>query len=171
MLTQANLYSRWANEICSDDSEERAITVAAMNEIAYIFQIWLPLIVWRQTDAPRYYIGYVTSAVISVFLIIAAFVVRMLHKRELKRKYCSHYLLLNISEGYVRQGLRKLIRSRRPRMSRNDGETATETGIGLQPEELPKEEPPLAEHDHSVITGGKSTSSLSYPESISMENR
>ena len=171
MLTKTTLHSRWANEICSDDSEERAITVATMNEIAYIFQIWLPLIVWRQTDAPKYYIGYVTSAVISVFLIIAAFVVRMLHKRELKRKYCSHHLLPNISERYLRQGLRKLILSRRPRMSRNDGETTTETGIDLQSDELRKEEPPLVEHGHSIITGEKSTSSLSSPESVLMENR
>lgn len=72
----------WANEICERDSEERAITIAAMNEIAYLLQIWLPLIVWQQVDAPRYFKGYVTVSVMSVALIGMSMVVRHLHNRE-----------------------------------------------------------------------------------------
>lgn len=72
----------WANEVCQRDSEERAITIAAMNEIAYLLQIWLPLIVWQQVDAPRYFKGYVTVSCMSVVLIVMALVVRHLHNRE-----------------------------------------------------------------------------------------
>ncbi|KAF4987908.1 hypothetical protein F66182_16723, partial [Fusarium sp. NRRL 66182] len=72
----------WANEVCGNDSEERAITIAAMNEIAYLLQIWLPLIVWQQIDAPRYFKGYVTVSAMSVILIGMCFVVRNLHNRE-----------------------------------------------------------------------------------------
>jgi len=51
-----------AHEICSDDNEERATVIGTMNESGYIFQAWLPLVVWQQIDAPRYYKGFVTSA-------------------------------------------------------------------------------------------------------------
>ncbi|EOO00250.1 putative pantothenate transporter protein [Phaeoacremonium minimum UCRPA7] len=44
----------WAHEICTADNEERAIVTATMNEMAYVLQAWLPLIVWQQVDAPRY---------------------------------------------------------------------------------------------------------------------
>lgn len=72
----------WANEVCERDSEERAITIAAMNEIAYLLQIWLPLIVWQQVDAPRYFKGYITVSCMSVVLIAMSLVVRHLHNRE-----------------------------------------------------------------------------------------
>lgn len=72
----------WANEVCGRDSEERAITIAAMNEVAYILQIWLPLLVWQQVDAPRYFKGYVTVSVMSVIFIVMCFVVRNLHDKE-----------------------------------------------------------------------------------------
>jgi hypothetical protein len=76
-----DIYS-WANEICGNDSEERAITIAAMNEIAYLLQIWLPLLVWQQIDAPRYFKGYVTVSAMSVIFIGMCFVVRSLHNKE-----------------------------------------------------------------------------------------
>jgi len=44
----------WAHEICADDNEERAIVTATMNEMAYVCQAWLPLIVWQTTSAPEY---------------------------------------------------------------------------------------------------------------------
>ncbi|CRG83191.1 Pantothenate transporter liz1 [Talaromyces islandicus] len=72
----------WANEVCERDSEERAITLAAMNELAYLLQIWLPLIVWQQVDAPRYFKGYITVSCMSVVLIVMTLVVRRLHNRE-----------------------------------------------------------------------------------------
>ncbi|KAJ9192173.1 hypothetical protein DTO164E3_8509 [Paecilomyces variotii] len=76
----------WANEVCEDDSEERAITVASMNEIAYVFQSWLPLVVWQQVDAPEYRSGYITLCVSSVIMIATSFVIRMLSDRELSIK-------------------------------------------------------------------------------------
>jgi hypothetical protein len=72
----------WANEVCGKDSEERAMTIAAMNGVAYLLQIWLPLLVWQQVDAPRYFKGYVTVSVLSVIFIVMCFVVRNLHDRE-----------------------------------------------------------------------------------------
>jgi hypothetical protein len=56
-----------------------------MNEMAYVLQAWLPLIVWQQVDAPRYHKGYITVSCFAVMLIIMAFTVRFLWKRELLR--------------------------------------------------------------------------------------
>jgi MFS transporter, ACS family, pantothenate transporter len=76
----------WAHEICSDDNEERAFVTASMNELAYVVQAWLPLIIWQQVEAPRYPKGYITMVFISASLIATAFTIRYLHRREVARK-------------------------------------------------------------------------------------
>ncbi|EED14914.1 pantothenate transporter, putative [Talaromyces stipitatus ATCC 10500] len=78
----SGLCMAWANEVCGNDSEERAITLAAMNEVAYIIQIWLPLLVWQQVDAPRYCKGYITVSVMSAIFIMMCFLVRNLQNKE-----------------------------------------------------------------------------------------
>ncbi|KEZ41669.1 Major facilitator superfamily transporter [Scedosporium apiospermum] len=76
----------WAHEICSDDNEERAIVTGSMNEMAYVVQAWLPLLIWQQVEAPRYAKGYPSMVGLSVALIWIAFVIRYLHKREKRNK-------------------------------------------------------------------------------------
>ncbi|EXJ62032.1 hypothetical protein A1O7_02465 [Cladophialophora yegresii CBS 114405] len=82
----SGLCMAWAHEVCSDDNEERAIVVGTMNELAYVFQAWLPLVVWQQIDAPRYHKGFVTSACLAAGMIIISLVIRVLWKRELAKK-------------------------------------------------------------------------------------
>ncbi|KAI3085427.1 hypothetical protein CBS147339_1677 [Penicillium roqueforti] len=82
----SGLLMAWAHEICSDDNEERSLVIGSMNEMAYVFQAWLPLVVWQQVDAPEYRKGFITVTVLFVILIISTFVVRFLHKREKLRK-------------------------------------------------------------------------------------
>jgi ACS family pantothenate transporter-like MFS transporter len=57
-----------------------------MNEMAYVVQAWLPLIIWQQVDAPQYPRGFSTSLGIAVALIVTAFVVRHLHAKETAKK-------------------------------------------------------------------------------------
>ena len=57
-----------------------------MNEMAYVLQAWLPLIVWQQVDAPQYQKGYITITCLSICLIITSFTIRYLHQRELRTK-------------------------------------------------------------------------------------
>ena len=75
----------WAHEICANDNEERALVTATMNEMAYVCQAWLPLIVWQQTDAPEYQKGYITAVFISALMIVTAFIIRRLHRMQDKR--------------------------------------------------------------------------------------
>lgn len=76
----------WAHEICSEDNEERALVVGTMNEMAYVVQAWLPLLVWQTLDAPEYHKGMVTMIAFAICLILNAFAVRWLHKRQIKKK-------------------------------------------------------------------------------------
>ncbi|KAI1075632.1 MFS general substrate transporter [Whalleya microplaca] len=76
----------WAHEICSDDNEERALVVGSMNEMAYVIQAWLPLIIWQQVEAPEYRKGFITMVFIAAGLIVTSLVIRFLHHRELARK-------------------------------------------------------------------------------------
>jgi MFS transporter, ACS family, pantothenate transporter len=62
----------WGHEICNDDNEEMAIVIASMNEMAYVLQAWLPLILWQQVDAPQYQKGFSSASCLSVVLIITA---------------------------------------------------------------------------------------------------
>jgi hypothetical protein len=55
-----------------------------MNEMAYVFQAWLPLLVWQQVDAPQYQKGFITISFLSFALIVTAFVTKYLWKRELR---------------------------------------------------------------------------------------
>ncbi|KAF2084657.1 putative MFS transporter Liz1/Seo1 [Saccharata proteae CBS 121410] len=82
----SGLCMSWAHEICADDNEERSIVIGTMNEMAYVIQAWLPLIVWKQTDAPQYRKGFITVAALSVALMITAGVTKVLHDREIETK-------------------------------------------------------------------------------------
>lgn len=57
-----------------------------MNEMAYVLQAWLPLIVWQQVDAPNYQKGFITTSCLSFCLIIGTLVVRNLDLKERQDK-------------------------------------------------------------------------------------
>ncbi|RAK99928.1 putative FAD dependent oxidoreductase [Aspergillus ibericus CBS 121593] len=78
----SGLCMAWAHEICTDDNEERALVVGSMNEMAYVFQAWLPLIVWQQVDGPQYRKGFITVTIMSVILIISTMATRHMQHWE-----------------------------------------------------------------------------------------
>jgi ACS family pantothenate transporter-like MFS transporter len=76
----------WAHEICADDNEERALVTGSMNEVAYVFQAWLPLLIWQQVEAPVYRKGYITMVFVAAAMIATAFLIRHLQRRDAARK-------------------------------------------------------------------------------------
>jgi hypothetical protein len=58
----------WINEICSADTEKRALLVAMGNDLAYVVQAVAPNFVWKTTDFPRATKGYTWSIVLQVLL-------------------------------------------------------------------------------------------------------
>lgn len=79
-------FNRWAHEICTEDNEERALVVGSMNEMAYVFQAWLPLVVWQQVDGPQYRKGFITVTIMSVILIISTMATRSMQHRDDRRR-------------------------------------------------------------------------------------
>ena len=77
---------RWAHEICSDDNEERAIVTGSMNQMAYVVQIWLPLLIWQQIDAPMYSKGFTTVLFLSVAILPMTGVRWWLRRQEFKQE-------------------------------------------------------------------------------------
>lgn len=73
----------WAHEICSEDNEERALVIGMMNEMAYVFQAWLPQVVWQQVDGPQYRKGFITVSILSGILIITTVAIRVLERKGL----------------------------------------------------------------------------------------
>lgn len=56
-----------------------------MNEMAYVIQAWLPLIVWQQVEAPEYRKGFITVTFLSASLIVTALTIRVLYAREVSK--------------------------------------------------------------------------------------
>jgi MFS transporter, ACS family, pantothenate transporter len=57
-----------------------------MNEMAYVIQAWLPLIIWQQTEAPRYPKGFPTMIGLAIGLLATTAVIKWLHERQKDEK-------------------------------------------------------------------------------------
>jgi hypothetical protein len=77
-----NRQCSWAQEIVSDNNEERALVIATMNLVQGAVSAWLQLIIWKTTDAPKYHKGFITLAVLSVVYMATTLVLRQLQKRQ-----------------------------------------------------------------------------------------
>ncbi|KAH8910348.1 MFS general substrate transporter [Coniochaeta sp. PMI_546] len=90
----------WAHEICADDNEERALVTGSMNEMAYVFQAWLPLLIWQQVEAPVYRKGYITMVFVAAAMIATAFLIRHLQRRDaIQKERASEGVLTRQIEG------------------------------------------------------------------------
>ena len=76
----------WANEICTDDAEERALVLGIMNSFGYAFNTWLPILTYPQTDSPRFKKGFIFSTAAFVAQFVITGVVASLQRREASRK-------------------------------------------------------------------------------------
>ena len=81
----SSLYS-WAHEVCTADNEERAVVTGSMNQMAYMFQIWVPLVAWKQTKQPRYTAGFGLVTILNVALIGITVTCMTLMKRQRRQK-------------------------------------------------------------------------------------
>lgn len=81
----AVLYS-WANIICSENSQERALTLSTMNTLGNTFSVWVPLFVWKTVDAPRYLKGYAYNIGLDSMMLILLVPLTYLYRRSQKQK-------------------------------------------------------------------------------------
>nr|XP_019013959.1 pantothenate transporter [Kwoniella pini CBS 10737]OCF52740.1 pantothenate transporter [Kwoniella pini CBS 10737] len=75
----------WIIEICSDDTEKRALLVAAGNDLAYVFQSIMPNFVWKTVDFPEARKGWTYSLCLAVLLILWTTLILILLRRDEKK--------------------------------------------------------------------------------------
>ncbi|KAJ6606038.1 MFS general substrate transporter [Mycena vulgaris] len=78
------VYWTWANEICSGNAEERAITIAAMNGFFYFFNAGIPNAIFLQTDGPTFRKGFPTTWAFGILAAMFVVLVQFLHNREVR---------------------------------------------------------------------------------------
>ncbi|WVQ82938.1 hypothetical protein IAT38_005074 [Cryptococcus sp. DSM 104549] len=74
------------NEICSDDTEKRALLVSAANDLAYVVQAIMPNFVWKTTEFPQAKTGWTYSLWLNILLIFWTTLVLLLLRRDRRRK-------------------------------------------------------------------------------------
>lgn len=64
--------------------------LACMNMMNNVLTAWLPLIVWKQVDAPRYHKGFITASCTSALFVAVSATVAILQKRDNRRWVFNH---------------------------------------------------------------------------------
>ncbi|KAH8106083.1 MFS general substrate transporter [Cristinia sonorae] len=72
----------WANQICADDAQERAIVLASMNMWNNVINAWWPLVFYRATDAPKFTKGMWAMIGVSIATLGVTWLVWYLERRE-----------------------------------------------------------------------------------------
>ncbi|KAH8905231.1 MFS general substrate transporter [Coniochaeta sp. PMI_546] len=72
----------WINEICSDDTEKRALLIAMGNDFAYVVQAVAPNFVWKTTEFPAARTGYLWSIVLQILLVVVVAAIQLLLWRD-----------------------------------------------------------------------------------------
>ncbi|KAJ5894572.1 MFS general substrate transporter [Penicillium taxi] len=83
------IFNSWANDVCRNDAEERAVVLASMNTIGYSFLAWVPLLIWPTTLAPKYRVGFITNNVFVVLAAITFIIGTILDRKEKKKQRLS----------------------------------------------------------------------------------
>ncbi|KAJ3992821.1 major facilitator superfamily domain-containing protein [Lentinula boryana] len=72
----------WANQICADDDQERAIVLASMNMWNNVVNAWWSIVFYPATDAPKFRKGMIAMIVICAATIAVTGLVWYLENRE-----------------------------------------------------------------------------------------
>lgn len=84
------------------DPQERAITVVTMSLIGSASSAGLNVLVWKTSEAPRFFKGYVFTCAVAVSMVIVATIILPLYKKD-ERKHATEngILLYNSAKGEV----------------------------------------------------------------------
>ncbi|KAL4249324.1 MFS transporter superfamily protein [Abortiporus biennis] len=78
----SGLILAWANELTGNDNEKRSFVVASCNTFAYVFQAWLPIVIFPQVEQPRVLKGNIATACIDFSLVCVTIVAIFLQRRD-----------------------------------------------------------------------------------------
>ncbi|KAL1595657.1 hypothetical protein SLS60_009346 [Paraconiothyrium brasiliense] len=80
------IFYAWANEVCADNNEERAIVISSMNGFQYAVAAWLPIVIFPQTMAPTFRYGFPATWGLVIAALLAIIGIQVLHTREQRKK-------------------------------------------------------------------------------------
>ncbi|KAH8659763.1 allantoate permease [Xylariales sp. PMI_506] len=115
----------WINEICSDDTEKRALLVAMANDLAYVVQAVAPNFVWKTTDFPAATKGYTWAIVLQILTFVVTVIIQALLWRDRKR-----------AEEVIGTETNSVFHNFQKDSSVGDGEEKTSTTPRLKPVEF-----------------------------------
>ncbi|EJD00933.1 MFS general substrate transporter [Fomitiporia mediterranea MF3/22] len=75
----------WANQICADDHQERAVVLASMNMWNNVINAWWPLLFYAASDAPRFKKGMIAMICTCIATLGVTALVWWLERRERRR--------------------------------------------------------------------------------------
>ncbi|KDR83577.1 hypothetical protein GALMADRAFT_235832 [Galerina marginata CBS 339.88] len=76
----------WANQICGDDDQERAVVLASMNMWNNVVNAWWSIVFYPATDAPRFHKGMIAMLCVCVATLGITWVVYTLERREWRKR-------------------------------------------------------------------------------------
>ncbi|KAE8138951.1 major facilitator superfamily domain-containing protein [Aspergillus pseudotamarii] len=79
----------WINEICSSDTEKRALIVGLANDLAYVVQAVAPNFVWKTTDFPAARKGYLWDIILQCLLILVTAAIQFQLWRDRQKSSAS----------------------------------------------------------------------------------
>ena len=89
----------WINEICSADTEKRALVVAVANDLAYVLQAIAPNFFWRTTDFPAARRGYTWSITLQILMVAVTVAIQVLLWRDRRREEATKRSKRKIKAG------------------------------------------------------------------------
>ncbi|KAK1236696.1 hypothetical protein PQX77_000052 [Marasmius sp. AFHP31] len=89
----------WANEICADDDQERAIVLASMNMWNNVVNAWWPLLFYRASDAPRFAKGMIALICVSVATLAITWGVWWMERKEIRKRHAAGRDSIKSSQG------------------------------------------------------------------------
>lgn len=76
------LFYAWCSEIAGASSERRGVIMGTFNSVAYSFNAWLPLLLFKTSEQPRVLKGNISVVVAQVLLIGVLLAILQLSKRD-----------------------------------------------------------------------------------------
>ncbi|KAG7530530.1 hypothetical protein FFLO_04956 [Filobasidium floriforme] len=95
--TPGILYS-WCSEIIGNSSEKRGIVMGTFNSVAFSFNCWLPLLLFKQTEQPRVLKGTIAASVASALQAGCILAILYLSNRDFRRSRDHEESLVAIDE-------------------------------------------------------------------------
>ncbi|KAF9534154.1 major facilitator superfamily domain-containing protein [Crepidotus variabilis] len=76
----------WANQICADNDQERAVVLASMNMWNNAVNAWWSIVFYPATDAPRFRKGMIAMIAVCIATLLATWLVYFLERREWRNR-------------------------------------------------------------------------------------